>query len=65
MGIVKMGRQWIIKTAEDYEEALKILDGNEFCAMMSDDYSREKCEMAEIAIQRADVKKQALALGLI
>lgn len=65
MGIVQRGKKWIIKTHEDYNNAMKTLEGNKFCAMMSDDYTREKEEEREIAIQEADVKAQAVALGLI
>lgn len=65
MGIVKKGREWVIKTREDYENAMKVLDGNRFCAMMSDDYRREQEEEREIRKQENEVKKQALALGLI
>ena len=65
MGIVQMGKQWVIKTAEDYEKALEVLDDNEFCANMSDDFSCYRREIAEIDKQRYDVKKQAIALGII
>lgn len=65
MELVKMGREWIIKTAKDYEKAMEILDGNDFCAEMSDDFSAWKREKAEVARQRASVKAQAVALGII
>lgn len=65
MSLVEMGKKWIIKTAEDYEKALKVLDGNDFCAEMSDDFGVWQKEKAEIAKQRADVKAQAVALGII
>lgn len=65
MGIVKKGKEWVIKTREDYENAMKVLDGNRFCAMMSDDYRREQEEEREIRKQENEVRKQALALGLI
>ena len=65
MGIVKKGREWVIKTREDYENAMKVLDGNRFCAQMSDDYRREQEEEREIRKQENEVRKQALALGLI
>lgn len=65
MGIVKKGREWVIKTHEDYENAMKVLDGNRFCAAMSDDYRREQEEEREIRKQENEVRKQALALGLI
>ena len=65
MGLVKFGKAWEINTREDYENALKTLDGNEFCAEMSDDYSCTKRELAEIAKQRAEVIAQAKAKGII
>lgn len=65
MELVKMGRKWIIKTREDYEKALEILEGNEFCAEMSDDFGMWQREKEEVAKQRADVKAQAIALGII
>lgn len=65
MDLVKRGREWAIKTREDYEKALEILDGNEFCAEMCDDYSVTKRELAEIFEQRKAVNAQAKALGII
>ena len=65
MELVKMGRKWIIKTREDYEKALEILAGNEFCAEMSDDFGMWQKEKEEVAKQRADVQTQAIALGII
>jgi hypothetical protein len=65
MGIVKIGRKWIIKTAEDYEKALEILDGNDFIADMGEGLDQWRREKDEIARQRADVKRQAVALGII
>ena len=65
MDLVKMGRKWIIKTREDYDNALEILAGIEFCAEMSDDFRCWQRELDEVARQRADVKAQAVALGII
>ena len=65
MELVRKGREWIIKTKEDYEKALEILDGNEFCANMCDDYSVTKRELAEIFEQRKVINAQAKALGII
>lgn len=65
MDIVKMGYKWEIKTADDYERAMRTLAGNDFCAEMSDDYSAWEREKAEIARQRADVISQAKNKGLI
>lgn len=65
MSIVKMGRKWEINTKEDYNKAMEILDGNEFCAEMSDDFFRSNKEKAEVARQRAEVIAQARAKGII
>ena len=65
MDIVKKGKKWEINTKEDYDHAMKILDGNEFCANMSDDFYYYRTEMAEIANQRAEVTAQAKAKGII
>ena len=65
MDLVRKGREWIIKTKEDYEKALEILDGNEFCANMCDDYSVTKRELVEIFEQRKAINAQARTLGII
>ena len=65
MSTVKMGRKWEINTKEDYDKAMEILDGNEFCAEMSDDFFRSNKEKAEVARQRAEVITQARAKGII
>jgi len=65
MGIVKFGREWVIKTIEDYENALNTLDGNDFIADMGEGLNQWRREKDEIARQRADVKRQAVALGII
>lgn len=65
MDMVKMGRKWEINTKEDYDNAIEILKGNEFCAEMSDDFYYWKREKEEVARQRADVTAQAKAKGLI
>lgn len=65
MDIVKMGRKWEINTKEDYNNAMEILKGNEFCAEMSDDFTYWKREKEEVARQRADVIKQAKNKGII
>lgn len=62
---VKFERNWEIKTREDYDKAMASLDEAEMIADMSDDYSCWRREKAEVADQRWDVRKQALALGLI
>lgn len=65
MGIVKFGREWIIKTIEDYENAINTLDDNDFIADMGEGLEQWRREKAEIARQRADVKRQAVAVGII
>ena len=63
--LVRFGRKWEIKTRDDYDRAMTSLDDAEMCAEMSDDFSCWQREKSEIADQRGDVRKQALALGLI
>ena len=65
MGLVKFGRVWEINSLADYNNAIETLDGNEFCAEMSDDFSAWKREKAEVAKQRAEVITQAKAKGII
>ena len=36
MDLVVSGRKWEINTREDYDKAMEVLDGNEFCANMSE-----------------------------
>ena len=65
VSIVQFGREWEITTREDYEQAMEVLDSNEFAANMSDDFRREQKELAEIERQRAQVQEKAHALNLI
>jgi len=65
MDIVRKNRKWNIETKEDYEKAMEILDGNEFCAKMSDDMYYYRTELAEVARQRAEVTAQAKAKEII
>ena len=65
MDLVKMGKTWEIETRADYDKAMETLDGNEFCAMMSDDFGCYKREMAEVAKQRAEVNAIARKKGII
>ena len=51
--------------SKTFSKAMEILDGNEFCAEMSDDFSAWKREKAEVAKQRAEVTAQAKAKGII
>lgn len=63
--LVKMGREWEIETKADYDKAMEILDGNEFCAEMSDDFFNYRREMTEISRQRANVRLIARKKGII
>lgn len=65
MDIIKMGRKWEINTKEDYDKAIETLEGNKFCAMMSDDFYRYKQELEEYENQMADVIAQARTKGII
>lgn len=65
MNRVVNGRKWEINTLEDYEKAMEELDGNEFIAEMSDDFSYWQSEKAEVAAQRAQVICQAKEKGII
>ena len=62
---VIFGRIWEIKTVEDYKNAIDILEGNLFIASMSDDYNWYRAETDEAEKQLRDVKRQAVALGII
>lgn len=62
---VIFGRIWEIKTVEDYNNAVDILEGNLFIASMSDDYNWYRAETDEAEKQLRDVKRQAVALGII
>lgn len=62
---VKYGRTWDITTKAEYDAAMEELDGNDFCAEMSDDYSVTRSEQAEVFNQRAEVIRQAKERGLI
>lgn len=59
MSMVEFGKVWNINTIEEYEHAMKVLDDNEFCADMSDDWWRAGQEKAEIRRQRRAVLEQA------
>lgn len=65
MDIIKMGRKWEINTKEDYDKAIKMLENNKFCAMMSDDYRRQERELEEYRHQMAIIKAQARDKGII
>lgn len=62
---VIFGRIWEIKTVEDYNNAVDTLEGNLFIASMSDDYNWYRAETDEAEKQLRDVKRQAVALGII
>ena len=59
LSMVEYGKVWVINTREEYEHALEVLEGNTFCADMSDDIMRSIMEKAEIRRQLEAVMKQA------
>ena len=63
--MVKYGRTWEIKTAEDYNRAVAILADDEWIAMMGEGVEMFRREMDEIRRQRADIEAQARAQGII
>ena len=65
MDLVKFGKHWEIETRADYDHAIEALEGADFCAMMCDDYQRERRERAEVAKQKAEVVRMAKAKGII
>ena len=65
MDAVRFNREWKIESKADYDKAMEVLDGNDFCAEMSDDYTVCRSEHAEINRQRAAVIQQAKKLGII
>lgn len=65
MDIVKFNRVWEINTKEDYDAAMKSLDGSDFIARMTDEWAKEQEERAEVRRQRAQVMEQAKAKGII
>ena len=64
MTLVQTGRRWEINTREDYLNAMHVLEENEFCAQMSDDYYCWQNEMREVARQRAQVRAMAREKGI-
>lgn len=65
MELVKKGRTWEINSKEDYVNAMRKLDENEFVAEMSDDFTYWKSEKEEVRLQRAVVRRQAIEKGII
>ncbi len=63
--MIEFGTVWHIETKEDYDKAMDYFESMDFIAQMSDDYSREQAERAEIARQAFEVIKQAREKGLI
>ena len=59
VGIVRPGRQWLILSRGDFEDAITTLNGNKFAAAMSDSYAVTCGEQAEIREQRLQVCHQA------
>lgn len=64
MKSVQFGKQWEIKSYDDYIKAMDILEENLFVARMSDCFAVEMEETAEISRQRRDVMKQFVALDI-
>lgn len=64
MRSVQFGKQWEIKSYEDYISAMDVLDENAFVASMSDCFAVEMEEIAEISRQRRDVMRQFVALDI-
>ena len=62
---VQFNRKWEINSKEDYDEAMKILDENEFIAEMSDDFMYWRSEKDDVARQRCQVRKQAIEKGIV
>ena len=63
--LVRFNRVWEINSAEDYHKAMKTLEESEFCAEMSDSYYVTRREKAEIARQRADIRRQVQEKGIV
>ena len=62
---VEMGKVWKVETIEDLQMVYDVLKENEFCAKMSDDYTRECEELSEIRKQWYNAALQARDKGLI
>ena len=65
MNRVQFNRKWEINSRQDYDEAMRILDGNDYIAEMSDCFHYWQSEKAEVASQRADVIRQAKVKGFL
>lgn len=65
MQAVLFGREWDIRSSEDYCHAMSTLDDNEFCAEFSGITAIMENEKHEIDRQRAQVIMQARSLNLI
>ena len=65
MNGVVFERKWNINTADDFINAISILDDNEFVAKMSESNSRKSAELTEVRRQRKQVIIQAMKNGVI
>lgn len=65
MAGVIFDRKWIIKTQEDFDQAMDTLESDLFIANMSDSYARTRSEKHEIQKQLDDVTRQAKEAGLM
>ena len=62
---VVYGRKWVIKTQQDFDEAMDTLEHDAFVAEMSDSYAVTRSEKREIKRQLDDVTRQAKEVGLM
>ena len=58
-------KKWVIKTQQDFDDAMDTLEGNAFVAEMSDSYAITCAEKREIGRQLDDVIRQAKEIGLM
>jgi len=57
--------KWVINTKEEYEAAMKELEGKRFLAEMSDDFRCWQSETDWIRREMYEVQRQAREKGLI
>lgn len=65
MAGVIFDRKWVIKTQQDFDQAMDTLESDLFIANMSDSYARTRSEKIEIQKQLDDVTRQAKEAGLM
>ena len=64
MKVVEFGKKWIVRNADEYLKAIEELEGSEFLTDMTENFYQYRTEKAEINRQRADLHRQAVALGI-